>query len=205
MSKVHYIRVSTVEQNTNRQKENIIMGAQVFEDKISGSVEFSKRPKGKELLAAIEKGLITEVNVHSIDRLGRSNLDILQTIQYMTSKGVNVVSNKEGLQTIIDGKENMTAKLMIGILSTLAEFELSRLKERQAEGIEAAKNKGSYKSNGRTVGSNESIEDFMKKATTKKIVRYLKEGNSLRRTAKLSECSLGTVQKVHGILNSKSE
>jgi DNA invertase Pin-like site-specific DNA recombinase len=205
MSKVHYIRVSTVEQNTNRQKENIIMGAQVFEDTISGSVEFSKRPKGKELLAAIEEGLITEVNVHSIDRLGRSNLDILQTIQYMTSKGVNVVSNKEGLQTIIDGKENMVAKMMIGILSTLAEFELSRLKERQREGIASAKKQGTYNDHGRKPGSNESIEDFMKKSTTKKIIKHLKQGNSLRKTAKLSECSLGTVQKVVAILNSKSE
>jgi DNA invertase Pin-like site-specific DNA recombinase len=205
MSKVHYIRVSTVEQNTNRQKENIIMGAQVFEDKVSGSIEFSKRPKGKELLAAIESGLVSEVHVHSIDRLGRSNLDILQTIQYMTAKGVNVVSTKEGLQTIVEGKENMVAKMMIGILSTLAEFELSRIKERQKEGIAAAKNKGTYKGHGRTVGSNESIEDFMKKATTKKIVKYLKQGHSLRRTALLSECSLGTVQKVQGILNAKGE
>jgi DNA invertase Pin-like site-specific DNA recombinase len=55
MSKVHYIRVSTVEQNTNRQKENIIMGAQVFEDTISGSVEFSKRPKGKSYLLRLKK------------------------------------------------------------------------------------------------------------------------------------------------------
>jgi len=204
MSKAHYIRVSTVEQNTNRQKENIIMGAKVFEDKISGSVEFSKRAKGKELLDAIEEGLITEVHVHSIDRLGRSNLDILQTIQYMTAKGVNVVSTKEGLQTIVEGKENMVAKMMIGILSTLAEFELSRIKERQAEGIAAAKNKGTYNGHGRKVGTNESIEDFMKKATTKKIVKYLKQGHSLRRTALLSECSLGTVQKVQGILNANS-
>jgi DNA invertase Pin-like site-specific DNA recombinase len=181
------------------------MGAKVCEDKISGSVEFSKRTKGKELLTAIEEGLITEVHVHSIDRLGRSNLDILQTIQYMTAKGVNVVSTKEGLQTIVEGKENMVAKMMIGILSTLAEFELSRIKERQAEGIAYAKKQGTYNDFGRKAGSNESIEDFMKKATTKKIVKYLKQGNSLRRTALLSECSLGTVQKVQGILNAKGD
>ena len=75
------------------------------------------------------------MHVHSIDRLGRNTLDIMQTIQDFTSKGINVVSTKEGLQTLINGKENPIAKMMIGILGTLAEFELARGKERQAEGI----------------------------------------------------------------------
>jgi DNA invertase Pin-like site-specific DNA recombinase len=199
--KAHYIRVSTIEQNSNRQKENIIMGATIYEDKISGSIKFEDRPKGKELIEAVNSGLVNEVFCHSIDRLGRDTLDILQTIQYMTAKGVNVVSQKEGLQTIIEGKENMTAKLMIGILSTMAEFELSRSKERQSEGIAISKANGVYKANGRVKGSTESNEKFMNKPITKKILRYLKEGNSLRRTAKLAECSLGTVQKVKNIVD----
>jgi len=199
--KVYYTRVSTVTQNNARQIEKIPKGMKVYSDEISGSVEFGKRYEGKKLLADIEAGKITEVNVHSIDRLGRNSLDILQTIQNLTAKGVNVVSTKEGLQTIIDGKENPLAKLMVGILSTLAEFELSRIKERQAEGIAAAKAKGTYKSNGRTVGTIEAPEDFLNKPTTKKILKFLKQGYSLRTVAKLSECSLGTVQKVNNLVN----
>ena len=171
--KVYYTRVSTVTQNNARQMENIPKGMEVYKDEISGSTEFSTRKDGKRLLADIEAGKVTEVQVHSIDRLGRNSLDILQTIQNLTAKGVNVISTKEGLQTIIDGKENPLAKLMVGILSTLAEFELARIKERQDEGIEAAKSKGMYKGNGRTIGTIESTEKFLSKPTTKKILKHL--------------------------------
>ena len=53
----------------------------------------------------------------------------MNTIQDFTNRGINVISEKEGLQTIIDGKENPVAKMMIGILGTLAEFELIELKK----------------------------------------------------------------------------
>ena len=118
----------------------------------------------------------------------------MQTIQYFTDKGINVVSEKEGLQTIVDGKENPIAKMMIGILGTLAEFELSRIKERQAEGIAKAKAKGNFV--GRSVGSSESIEVFFNKNSTKKILKYLRANESIKRTALLSETSEGTVKKV---------
>jgi len=116
---------------------------------------------------------------------------------------VNVISTKEGLQTIIDGKENPLAKLMVGILSTLAEFELARIKERQAEGIAAAKSKGTYKDNGRKFGTVETPEEFLNKASSKKILKYIKQGYSLRTVAKLTECSLGKVQKVNNLVNNK--
>ena len=203
--KVYYTRCSVVTQNDARQKENIPKDMEVYSDKISGSTEFSTRKDGKRLLADIEAGKVTEVQVHSIDRLGRNSLDILQTIQNLTAKGVNVISTKEGLQTIIDGKENPLAKLMVGILSTLAEFELARIKERQAEGIAAAKSKGTYKGNGRTVGTVETPEEFLNKASSKKILKYIKQGYSLRTVAKLSECSMGKVQKVNNLVNEKSK
>jgi len=202
--KANYIRVSTLEQNTARQKESIVMGAKVYEDKESGSIPFAERRKGKELIQDVKEGKITEVHVHSIDRLGRSTIDILNTIQFFSAKGVNVVSVKEGLQTFIEGKENPIAKMMIGILSTLSEFELSRTKERQAEGIAKAKERKVYINNGGNK-QKESIGEFMLKPKTKKVIKFLSEGNSLRRTAKLAECSLGTVQKVQAILDQKNE
>ena len=118
----------------------------------------------------------------------------MHTIQDFTEKGINVVSEKEGLQTIVDGKENPMAKLMIGILGTLAEFEYDRTKERQAEGIQSAKAKGVY--SGRKVGSTDSIEKFVNKESTQSIIKYLKQKESIKRTALLSKTSEGKVKKV---------
>lgn len=191
---VKYIRVSSVEQNTDRQLS--VEHEKNYIDKCSGSIAFKDRPEAKKLLANKD---ITEVHVHSIDRLGRNTLDIMQTIQKFTEQGINVVSEKEGLQTIINGKENPIAKMMIGILGTLAEFELNRIKERQKEGIEKAKAKGRYK--GRNKGTKESTEVFLSKESTQRIIKYLKEGESVRRTALLSKTSVSKVQKVKKILN----
>jgi DNA invertase Pin-like site-specific DNA recombinase len=184
-----YIRVSTVGQNTDRQQGEF--DGLEYTDTCSGSIAFKDRPKANELLSNKD---ITEVHVHSIDRLGRNTLDIMQTIKDFTDKGINVVSTKEGLQTLIDGKENPVAKMMIGILGTLAEFELSRIKERQAEGIAKAKAKGGYI--GRKTGSSEDLDTFINKASTQSILRHLRNNESVRRTALLSKTSEGTVKKV---------
>ena len=186
--RVKYIRVSTIEQNTDRQED---FKGLTYKDKCSGSIAFKDRKEATKLLANDE---VTEVLVHSIDRLGRTTIDIMQTIQGFTSRGINVISEKEGLKTIVDGKENPVAKMMIGILGTLAEFELNRAKERQAEGIAKAKAKGVYA--GRSKGSSESIDMFMAKESTKAILKNLRLGESIKRTALLSKASIGKVKKV---------
>ena len=89
--------------------------------------------------------------------------------------------------------------MMIGILGTLAEFELSRIKERQAEGIAKAKEKGIYKQS-RNRGK-EDIEVFINKASTQSILKYLRNDESVRRTALLSKTSEGTVKKVKKYLS----
>ena len=186
--RVKYIRVSTIEQNTDRQED---FKGLTYKDKCSGSIAFKDRKEATKLLANDE---VTEVLVHSIDRLGRTTIDIMQTIQGFTSRGINVISEKEGLNTIVDGKENPVAKMMIGILGTLAEFELNRAKERQAEGIAKAKTKGVYA--GRSAGSSESIDVFIAKENTKAILKNLRLGESIKRTALLSKASIGKVKKV---------
>ncbi|MDA9338291.1 recombinase family protein [Flavobacteriaceae bacterium] len=186
--RVKYIRVSTIEQNTDRQED---FKGLTYKDKCSGSIAFKDRKEATKLLANDE---VTEVLVHSIDRLGRTTIDIMQTIQGFTSRGINVISEKEGLKTIVDGKENPVAKMMIGILGTLAEFELNRAKERQAEGIAKAKTKGVYA--GRSAGSSESIDVFIAKESTKAILKNLRLGESIKRTALLSKASIGKVKKV---------
>ena len=191
--KVLYTRVSTLEQNTDRQ---LIEGVKTYSDKVSGTVPFSERPEAKKLLKAIDEGKVTEVIIHSIDRLGRNTLDILQTIQDLTSKGVNVISKKEGFNTLLeDGTENPVAKMMISILATLSEFELNRSKERRLEGIAEAKKRGNYKSNGGK--PKESLEQFLNKASNRKCYNYIKkEKRSLREASKLSDISYGTAAKI---------
>jgi DNA invertase Pin-like site-specific DNA recombinase len=195
---IHYKRVSTTEQKTERQ--TVVMGAKVYEDKCSGSIPFIKRDYGRVLMDEIMLGHISEVHVHSIDRLGRNTLDIMQTIQTMTENGVNVISEKEGLRTLTnEGKENPIAKLMIGILGTLAEFELNRLKERQREGIAIAKERGTYVTHGKVKGQG-ILSNAQILAKHKKVVKQLKKGNSIRVTANNSGVAPATVQKVKAIM-----
>lgn len=191
---VKYIRVSSLDQNTARQDSEL----KCYTDKCSGSIAFADRPSAKKLLKDIDN--ITSVRVHSIDRLGRNTLDIMQTIQFFTNKGINVISEKEGLSTIVDGKENPIAKMLVGILGTLAEFELNRIRERQLEGVAKAKSRGVYKTNGGNKPK-ETVEQFLSKDKNKKCHNYLKQGNSLRVSAKLSEVSLGTASKINKLIH----
>ena len=205
--KVNYIRVSTEKQNSDIQKSQIEIGYSVFEEKpCSGAIPFSERPTASKIIELVNEGKVTEIIVNSLDRLGRNTLDILQTIQFFTSKNVNLICKREGLRTLNeDGTENMVAKLMVGILGTLAEFERNRLKERQKEGIKNAKDKGVYIDRIAPGKTSESVAQFLNKPLSKKIIKHLKAKNSLRATALLCKCSLGTVQKVSGLIQVDKE
>ena len=198
MNAVKYIRVSTKDQSIARQTiKNTPDGNTVLEvvDKCSGTIPFNERNNAPKVLKMAAEGKIDTLLVHSIDRLGRNTLDILQTIQEFTKLGVNVKSEKEGLETLIEGKENPIAKLMINIMATLSEFERERILERQAEGIQKAKERGAYKANG---GNRVplTLQAFFNKEKNAKCLKELKRGESLRRAAALSGVSLGTAQKV---------
>jgi DNA invertase Pin-like site-specific DNA recombinase len=92
-----YIRVSTFEQNISRQLEG--KEGEIYWDKISRTVSFEDRKNAGRLLADAKAGKIEEVQVHSIDRLGRDAINVLQTIKTFTELGVNIKSKKEGLNT----------------------------------------------------------------------------------------------------------
>ena len=187
-----YIRVSTPEQNTSRQEDGLIP----IVDICSGSIPFEDREAGQELMKRTQLGYVKSISVHSIDRLGRNTLDILTTIKWFTRQQVNIISQKEGLQTLLeDGTENPTAKLIVGILGTLAEFELSRIRERQAEGIKKAKERGVYKTNGGN-RKKETKTKFLSKSKNALCLKELQRGNSVRRAALLSGVSLMTAHKV---------
>lgn len=125
--KALYRTINVSEQDFSSQEYNVD-DAKVYTDEICGSINFNDRPEGKKLMLEVENGNVTELYVHSIDRLGKNTIDILNTINLVTSYGCNVVADKEGLQMLVDGKENPMAKMMIGILSTLAEKTLKEWK-----------------------------------------------------------------------------
>ena len=193
--KVNYIRVSHETQNKDVQEFNLSSEYKVFKETCSGSIAFSDRPEGAKIMKLVKEGKVEEILIHDISRIGRNNLDVLNMIQFFTSNNVNLISRREGLSTMLEGKPNPIASLIIGIMSTLAEYELNRLRDRRNEGIARAKERGVYANHGGN-RREETREEFMAKADTKKIVKYLREGNSLRRTSLLSGASLGKVQKV---------
>jgi len=190
--KIKYVRVSTTEQNIDRQCDS---NMRLMIDKCSGTIPFCDRKSGKKIIELANSGELDTLQVHSIDRLGRNTINIMETIQELTRLGVNVISEKEGITTLINGKENPTSKLIINILATLSEFELNMIKERQREGIAKAKARGVYKSNGGNK-EKESLEVFLNKSKNRACLKELIRGNSIRRSAKLSGVSTSTAQKI---------
>ena len=201
MKPAKYERVSTKEQSTARQRlSKLEDGTPVLEvvDKCSGVVPFKEREHAPKLLTMAQRGDIDTLLVHSIDRLGRNTVDILNTVQEFTDMGVNVKSHTEGLETLIDGKENPTTKMILSIMATLAEWELKNAKERQREGIERARLNNRYKNNGGNKPV-ETVEQFFSKAKVQKCLKELKNGESINRASKIAGVSYPTAQKVYNL------
>lgn len=194
--KARYIRVSTLKQNEERQLVKQHPDEKIFIDKISGAIPFSERPQAKELLKGINQGEINYLSVSSIDRLGRSTVNVLQTIESLTNAGVILKVDNLGLESLISGKENPTFKLIVSVLANISEMERNTLRERQLEGIAEAKKRGVYK--GREKGTTDTPEETLSKY--KEVVKHLRMKKSLRDIASRCDVSLGTVQKVKRLM-----
>lgn len=199
--KIKYVRVSSDSQNTIRQEVNSKSFSKMYIDVVSGSIPFSERKEAKKLLADIETGNVSEVHIVAIDRLGRSILDILTVVEYFNARGVNLFIESIGMYSLIDGKPNPSFKMIVSVLGNVSEMERFNILERQRQGIEIAKLKGTY--TGRLHGAKVSEDDILLKY--KSVVKELKRGESLRRASKIGGCSLGTVQKVKSILDKQYE
>ncbi|RZJ76307.1 MAG: recombinase family protein [Flavobacterium sp.] len=197
--KVKYIRVSTEEQNTGRQEVNTKSFSKIYIDRVSGSIPFAERKEAKRLIADIEAGLVKEIHLNSIDRMGRSILNILEVLEYFNQKNINLFVENIGMFSMIDSKPNPSFKMIVSVLGNVGEMERLNMLERQRQGIELAKLKGTYK--GRLYGTKITEDEIL--AKYKSVVRELKRGESLRRAAKIGGCSLGTTQKIKAILDKK--
>lgn len=174
-----YIRVSTVEQNEQRQidameKYDI---EKWFIEKVSG--KDTNRPKLKELIDFAREGDV--IHIHDFSRLARSTKDLLELVELFNQKGITLISNKENIDS-----STPTGKLMLTMIGAINEFERTNLLERQREGIAIAKRNNVYK--GRKPVS---IPDFQKHYN-----RYMKREISKSALAKELNISRPTLDKL---------
>ena len=195
--KVFYSRVSSTDgsQKHDRQLTDIKGFDYVFSDSCSGSIDLFDRPKGSQLKRLIDQGKLTHLEIHAIDRLGRSALSILDNYNYLTQQGVRIVCRNPQISNFNeDGKPDPFSDLLLNLFASIAQYERSLIVSRIKEGIEARKSKNLY--TGRAVGTTESIEKFLKKSKSKKIVELLGKGYSYSEISSIVPCSTGTIVKV---------
>jgi len=151
-NKVGYVRVSSFDQNPERQLEGLELDRK-FIDKASG--KSTERPKLEDMMDYVREG--DTLIVHSMDRLAR-NLDDLRSIVFkLTGKKVAVQFLKENLT--FTGEDSPMSNLLLSMMGAFAEFERSLIRERQLEGIALAKKKGLY-SGRKSVLSEEKMEEI---------------------------------------------
>ena len=146
--RIAYIRVSTVEQNEQRQIEAMQKyGVEKwFTEKVSA--KDTNRPKLQEMLEFAREG--DTIYIHDFSRLARSTKDLLDIVETLSGKGIHLVSNKESIDT-----STPTGRLMLTMIGAIAEFERQNLLDRQREGIAIAKRNGKYKG-----GKRKQIHNF---------------------------------------------
>lgn len=152
---VGYIRVSSIDQNPERQREalNAAGVEKTFEDYASG--KNANRPQFKEMMTFLREG--DRLTVLSLDRLGRSLLDLIKIVDELGARGVAIKFLNENLEFDSGKSASPTAKLMLHLIGAFAEFERSMIRTRQQEGIELAKERGVYTGRRRSV-TDEQIE-----------------------------------------------
>lgn len=182
--KIGYVRVSTVEQNEQRQIDALDRCGieKWYIEKVSA--KDMNRPKLQEMLEFVREK--DTVFVLSFDRLARSTTDLLSIVELLNKKGVAIVSCKENLDS-----NTPTGKLMLTMIGAIAEFERQIILDRQREGIAIAKREHKYHGRKKKYIEEKNFnlyyEEYMSRKITKKnlaeklglsrptLDRYLKE------------------------------
>jgi DNA invertase Pin-like site-specific DNA recombinase len=135
---VAYLRVSSVDQSVARQQEamKVVTFDKVFTEK--ASAKDTNRPALQECLQYCRQG--DTLHVHSIDRIARNLKDLQNIIDQLVTKEVTVHFHKEGL--VFNGNDDAMSRLMLQMMGVFAEFERALIRERQREGIAAARKAG---------------------------------------------------------------
>lgn len=153
LNKIGYARVSSKEQNIDRQIEALQGVSKLFSDKVSG--QSLERPQLQAMLDYLREGDI--VVVTELDRLGRNNNDLTQIMNTIQQKGATLeVLNLPSMNGIEDDNlRRLINNLVIELYKYQAESERKKIRERQQEGIELAKKKGRFKGGKRKYQEND--------------------------------------------------
>lgn len=175
-----YARVSAQEQNTATQVKEInhrYPDAQILEEKASG--KSLERPVLQELLSKVVKG--DKIVVREMSRLGRAQGELMLLIEEYQAKGIEFEILNIGVDT-----KTATGKMILGILSSVAQMERELLLERQALGIAQAKADGKYK------GKQASPKTIFK---CKEAMEYVNNGMSKDKAAKAAGIGIATLYR----------
>ena len=181
---IGYARVSTIDQNLDRQIENLeSFGAEkIFTEKQSGkSVE--NRPIFQEVLNFLRMG--DRLIIESLDRLGRNYDEIIQTVNYLKEKEAQLMITSLPMMNEVIGNpllDKFMKDLIIQILAMISEQERNESKRRQAQGIKIAKEKGVYK--GRPLLYSPNAKNPHKRIVYHRVIELLNKGESISKIAK---------------------
>ena len=200
---VIYARVSSVgdRQSTSRQVADLtnyaslngIEVVEVYEEHISGAKRNEERAVLTECIDYAIANRVDVVLFSELSRCGRAVWEVLDTIRTLKDNGINAYFQKEGLSLFgSDGKENPYLAVMVSVLGVCAQLERDNITYRLNSG--RAKYIADGGKLGRKVGSIKTKE--RKQEEYSKVIRSLKQGKSIRDTAKICEVSISTVQRV---------
>ena len=198
-----YARVSSAgdRQSTNRQVADLNRYAQyanleireTFEEHISGAKKNTDRPVLIEAIRFAKENEIDIILISELSRLGRNAFEVLATVKDLIESGINVYFQKEQFSLLDNtGKPSLFAPIMVATLSTCAQLERENIYFRLQSG------RKQYIANGGKLGRKSgSIKDRDKKMEEyKQVLKELRRGTSVRRTAKLCDVSFSTVARL---------
>lgn len=198
-----YARVSSTNdrQSTDRQVKDLrnyaegnnIEVVKVYEEHVSGAKRNEERPILCECLDYCIGNGVDMLLISELSRLGRNVDEVLANVKRCKDNNLNIYFQKENLAIFQpDGSKNPFLNIFISVLGTCAEMERENIKFRLNSGREKYIAEGGKL--GRKVGSVKSIEK--KQEEYKQVLKELKKGTSIRRTAKLCDVSVSTVQRL---------
>lgn len=208
MNAVIYARVSSTNdrQSTDRQvsdlnayaSKNDINVIKIFEEHISGAKRNEERPILCECLDYCIDNKIDTLLISELSRLGRNVDEVLANVKFCKDNNLNIYFQKENLSIFQpDGTKNPFLNIFISVLGTCAEMERENIKFRLNSG------RAKYIADGGKLGRKEGYRKpkEQKEIEYKEVIKELKRGTSVRRTAKLCDVSVSTVQRIKAEFN----
>lgn len=198
--KILYVRVSSYDQNPERQRVQELKYDKVIEDRVSGAVALFEREGGKELLKLIQLDLVDSVSFWQIDRCGRDLKGIIDFLHFMVERKIPIHFIEQGLSTLNqDGTENPISKMCIAMMSVISEMNRNLIKNSQREGIELAKLKGDVFL-GRKPNTKEDPLKFLSKSKNKHAMELLKKNYKSVEISKITGLHINTITKVKKLM-----